>query len=570
MALHDERIVRRFVAFAKNSPWILIAVGLHVILGAALSVVVIRHERQKSSASATAIAVGTTRQEPELVIPPPEEIDRRKIPDNEQVYELVSIEEEANFIPSEELPEEVDYAEPIGDPTGFDGDTGPDASTSIGVGIGGHRGDGNPSPWLQKRPGNGGAVPRGRLPVGGVAVVTEEAVLEGLRWLARHQNEDGSWSVSTLGQHCGLDSPCIPRDLELDTSFDVGMTSLALLAFLGHGISTSSMMSIVDPVAGVPHRAGEVVKKGIQWLRERQKPDGSFSDGGCFELPENDTLPTMALCEAAALARGSNVLRRNAQKALDFLIAAQKRAPDGSPWGWGIGSQQDIDERHARGELDLEGRAEASHSVDLSITCWVVMALKSAESCGFDVPEAALAGALAYGIDATGEGALESDENAFADDGREFTLHTARKAALGMLIRIFAGGDSADPFLEKAARELAADVPEVTRDQLSVDFYYWYFATLALNQYDGQGSPRKGSGKYWEPWNKGLVAALPPLQERTKKKDDCARGGWLQEARGNRRGRALYNTALNVLTLEVYYRFDNVFGAAARARPGAK
>lgn len=570
MALHDERSVRRFVAFARNSPWILIAIGLHVIVGAALSVVYIRHERQKSHASATEIAVGTTRQEPERVIPPPEELDRKKIPDNEQVSELVSIEEEATFVPSEELPEEVDYTEQVGDPTGVeDGDTGSDASTSIGVGIGGHRGDGNPSPWLSKRPGNGGARGKGRLPIGGVPVGTEESVLEGLRWLVRHQDEDGSWSVNTLEQHCNRDSPCIPQDLELDTSFDVGMTSLALLAFLGHGISTSSMMNIVDPVAGVPHRAGEVVKKGIQWLRERQKPDGSFSDAGCFELPENDTLPTMALCEAAALSRGNNVLRRSAQKALDFLIAAQKRAPDGAPWGWGIGSQQDIDERHARGELELEGYTEASHGVDLSITCWVVMALKSAQNCGFDVPEAALAGALAYGIDATGQGALDGDENVFADEGREFTLHTARKAALGMLIRIFAGGDSADPFLDKAAREIAADVPEA-RDPLAVNFYYWYFATLALNQYDGPDSPREGSGKYWEPWNKGLVAALPPLQERTKKKGVCASGGWLQEARGNRRGRALYNTALNVLTLEVYYRFDNVFGAAVRARAGAK
>ena len=144
--------------------------------------------------------------------------------------------------------------------------------------------------------------------------------------------------------------------------------------------------------------------------------------------------------------------------------------------------------------------------------------------------------------------------------------HEARRAALGMLIRIFAGGSIDDPYLASAARELAADVPRVSKDLRSVDFYYWYFATLALHQYDGPDSPRRAGdrGDLWEAWNEGLVDSLPGLQDRTRRNGVCSRGGWLQEARGNRRGRALYNTALNVLTLEVYYRFANVFGVDGR------
>ena len=80
--------------------------------------------------------------------------------------------------------------------------------------------------------------------------------------------------------------------------------------------------------------------------------------------------------------------------------------------------------------------------------------------------------------------------------------------------------------------------------------------------------PARGLGALLGRLDDGRVASLPPLQDRTKKKDACARGGWLQEARGNRRGRALHNTAMNVLTLEVYYRFGNVFGAAAREGGG--
>jgi hypothetical protein len=127
-----------------------------------------------------------------------------------------------------------------------------------------------------------------------------------------------------------------------------------------------------------------------------------------------------------------------------------------------------------------------------------------------------------------------------------------------LLIRAFAGRDISDPALESAARAMAEDPPEVA-DGLPADFYYWYFATLALNQYDGPDSPRKRAGEYWEPWNKGLVRSLLSLQDDDQARGACSRGGWLSQARGNERGRALYNTALNVLTLEAYYRYENVF-----------
>lgn len=572
MALQDLRLVGGFVRCAKNSPWLMIALGLHVIVATGMSVVYIRHERQAANPQATEIVVATTRPETPQALLPEEPPERHKIPEQRRA-ELVPFEEVAAFVPTEEPQEEVDWHDTLGDPTGSDEDGFTTGGTSIGVGTGGRRGTGTSSGILGLRPGKDGRPQRGRPP--GAQVATEKAVLEGLRWLMRHQNADGSWSAATLHTHCSTRTPCIPPDPALDTSFDVGMTALALLAFLGHGISIGSKLEIVDEAMGQPPRpAGEIVKKGIRWLLEQQKPDGSFSDSRPFELPENDTLPSMALCEAYGLSRGNTRLRQPAQRALDFLVAAQKRNDEGELWGWGRGSEQDLEERRARGELEDAAFDQERRNVDFSITCWVVMALRSAETCALELPAGTLAGALAYGLDATKEGA--GDESVPVDPDERFTYHAARRAALGMLIRAFAGGDIADPWLEDAARALAADVPRVTKDQLSVDFYYWYFATLALEQYDGPDSPRvvgeldgKGrprKGQYWEPWNAGLVAALLSLQDRGTKADVCSRGGWLQEARGNRRGRALYNTALNVLTLEVYYRFENVFGSAARER----
>jgi len=562
MARNDPKLVRA----AKNSPWILIALGLHVILATALSVVVIQHGRRETTGNATSIAVVPARPAESALVVPEHLPERTRIPEQERI-ELVSFAEADAFVPTEEQPPEIDWHADLGDPTGSEGDDGSSTGgTSIGVGTGGHHGTGQPAGILGSRVGTGlGRGKPGRPGRSGPPAGTEEAVLEGLRWLMRHQNEDGSWSPASVHTLCSTETPCIAADPALDSTFDVGMTALALLAFLGHGISVGSKLELTDPAMGRPPKpAREIVKRGLRWLLEHQKSDGSFSDSEPFALPENDTLPTMALCEAYALARGNTRLRQPAQRAIDFLVAAQRRRVDGSPSGWGPGSQQDLEARHASGELADADFEVARESIDLSISCWVVMALKSAQTCGFRVPDEVFAGALACAIRSSAE---DEPVGGFpqADPGDAFRTHAARRSALGMLIRAFAGGEVADPFLERAARELAAEPPRVTADLVSVDFYYWYFATLALEQYDGPESPRARRGEHWGPWNTALVAALLPLQDRSKKRDVCARGGWLQEARGNRRGRALYNTAMNVLTLEVYYRFENVFGLAARS-----
>ena len=103
----------------------------------------------------------------------------------------------------------------------------------------------------------------------------------------------------------------------------------------------------------------------------------------------------------------------------------------------------------------------------------------------------------------------------------------------------------------------------MSKDKLSIDYYYWYYATLALNQFDGPDSPRKGAGRYWGPWNEELVDAILRPAGQDQERDVCSRGGWLDNDRWGGTGHALYNTALNVLTLEVYYRYENAFGAIA-------
>jgi hypothetical protein len=102
----------------------------------------------------------------------------------------------------------------------------------------------------------------------------------------------------------------------------------------------------------------------------------------------------------------------------------------------------------------------------------------------------------------------------------------------------------------------------VSKDGLSVDYYYWYYASMALNQVDGPDAPKK-SGKYWPAWNKAMVDAVLGLQDKTK--GACSNGGWMVPDRWSLdHGGPLYATALNVLTLEVYYRYENAFGGHKR------
>jgi hypothetical protein len=197
------------------------------------------------------------------------------------------------------------------------------------------------------------------------------------------------------------------------------------------------------------------------------------------------------------------------------------------------------------------------------------MALKSAHLCQLAVERESLDGALAFCdfvtandglvgyLDAKGAGAIVTGP--FSE---RFTYHPTTMSALGMCIRIFAKHDPADPFLDLAARRIVADLPANSKDHSSIDYYYWYYASLGLYQFDGETSPaRPGKGKYWNPWNKAMVDTLVALQDHRDR--TCAEGGWLESDRwGSYSGAGpLYDTALNVLTLEVTFRYPNAFGA---------
>ncbi|MBI1849639.1 MAG: hypothetical protein HYR85_04790 [Planctomycetes bacterium] len=403
---------------------------------------------------------------------------------------------------------------------------------------------------------------------------TEEAVLEGLRWLMRHQNPNGSWSADKLSERCLPESTCVAKDEVFAPEAVEGLTGLALLAFLGAGYSDESRQVIVDPVTKKRLTIRDTVKQGLSWLTQHQNEDGSFSDQRNFMM-YNEAIATLAMCEAYGLTRNP-LWRDSAQRAVRFLVDAQLQNPNGSGalWGWRYRPRFDLEKTKPR---DVNDPREAAayekllHEADTSVTCWVIMALKSAVLADFEVPQSAFDGALDFvkwvtpqnGNGLVGYLAPEGAGGTIGGPGDQYDYHVATMSALGVCIRTFIEHNPNDPFLDLAAKQLLEDLPLISKDKFSIDYYYWYFGSLALYLFDGPDGPRK-TGKYWGPWNKAVSESILSLQDKSE--TSCSKGGWLVRDRWSHGTGPLYQTAINVLTLEILYRYDNALHLRKRPR----
>jgi len=111
----------------------------------------------------------------------------------------------------------------------------------------------------------------------------------------------------------------------------------------------------------------------------------------------------------------------------------------------------------------------------------------------------------------------------------------------------------------KGAELLLAQPPKW--DPPFIDFYYWYYGTLAMYQV---------GGSHFDKWNEAMKTAIIAHQNTDKTKDEF--GSWDPVDPWSTEGGRVYSTALNCLCMEVYYRYPRVFGAKAdpKAAPAAK
>jgi hypothetical protein len=354
----------------------------------------------------------------------------------------------------------------------------------------------------------------------GGSPASEAAVARGLKWIAEHQNPDGTWSlIHTAGACRGrCDHPGkVPGKDPFGNSL-ASATGLALLPFLG---------------AGETHERGRyrrVIRSGLNALvrlgqLEEDNPGLSWADSGKMY---SHGICAIVLCEAYGLTKDPE-LRRPAEAAIAYLAYAQD--PAGGGW-----------------------RYEPQQPGDTSVTGWQIMALKSGMLAGLQPPSriasrasrfldsASADGGARYGylaVPAPTEGAEAGSYNA-----------TSTLTAVGLLCRMYLSWSSEDERLARGVEQLAKAGPRPG------DFYHNYYAAQTIFHHTG------GVGPVWRDWNEKIRDQLVE-QQSTRGHE---RGSWwVDEPRDshNTRGGRLYTTALATMTLEVYYRYLPLYQSEA-------
>jgi hypothetical protein len=388
----------------------------------------------------------------------------------------------------------------------------------------------------------------------GGSPATESAVEAALRWLARHQEKQGYWPIEKHYQGFSYwDRKREFKDEEARKNFEerrkkslarmaerwkgkrIGVTGLAMLAFLG---------------AGYTHKSGKFksnVERAARWLvAQQQKKSGEINSDTkqrySQERPYNHAIATLALAEAYGMTKDP-ALKEPAQKAVDCILEWQNPY---SGWRYRPRDKQ----------------------VDISVTGWMVMALKSARIAGLKVDSAGFQGATKWLKDNTDEkegyiaytgkrhrrifmGRRKGDDQKAGVRRPSFWSRWQSAVSVCMLCRLLMGVRRADSMLQKQARLLLTDLPdwEKSKNHSSHTEYYWYYGTLAMFQM---------GAKPWKEWNSKITSMLikhqckgGPLDGSLKDVD----GSWDPQSAWARSGTRIYMTAINALTLEVYYRY---------------
>jgi len=522
----------RFIRGAiRNSPWVVMAVTAHVLGITVLSVMYVTTHREPSVDTRRMVAKlvdATKEEEPVLDEKTIVTVDRTGAPPAVTEKDVGTVNLQDVVIPdaapgargpkfegkddADPGPDNPDPEAPYSLPPGATG------GTPIGVHGPGHVGNGA-SPWVGRQLGGGGHGKGGRGDGGGGGPGgplskkdPDSAVFAALKWLKNHQSPDGRWDGGGFDVQCKLNRSDGPGD----SAFSTGVTGLSLLAFLG---------------AGETHQTGScrtTVKNGLKWLRDVQDSEGCFGPRTSQHFLYNHACAALAMTEAYGMT-GSGAFKAPAQNGVGFILKAR------NPY------------------LAWRYNFPADGENDTSVTGWMVMALKSAKLSGLDIETGAVKDAISWVDKMTepefGRTGYQQRGGPPARTNEAMAKFPAGKSEslteVGLTVRIFGGHDvKSDEMIGKGADLLAKCLPKWDVDQGTIDFYYWYYGSLAMFQVGGER---------WNKWNAAMKTSL--LDHQRLEKDRCEYGSWDPIDPWSSEGGRVYATAMNCLTMEVYYRY---------------
>ena len=363
-------------------------------------------------------------------------------------------------------------------------------------------------PALQRLPSGGlsGRSPSRRRELGrrfGATPESERAVELALRWLAEHQQGDGSWSFDLNQAPCNgrCDHSRQPGDTGTSATPATAATGLALLAFLGAGHTEHQ------------GEYAETVRRGLYYLRGAADESATGLDWQQGNMYGHG-IALMALSEALTMSaeagREDEDLYERVRRGASFSCAAQH--PSGS-WGYVPGSPGDT-----------------------TLTAWQVLALLEAHRNDVPLGTTTLSDAKEFFLSTSPDGSY-----AFGYQGPPAEPTTT---AIGLTALLYLGQSPTYTPMFEALNKLAERGPSLTADADPTrgNVYHDYYGTLALHH---------ARHRDWDRWNQPLRDHLIATQATSGHQ----RGSWHFHDRYGDIGGRLYTTAMCTMILEVYYRF---------------
>jgi hypothetical protein len=342
---------------------------------------------------------------------------------------------------------------------------------------------------------------------GGGSKKTESAVDAALSWLMRQQENDGHWNKNKFGvekNNNGFER----RKIETNSV----LTGLATLAFISAGNT---------PVTG---KYKETVNKSINWILQRQLPNGSFGDSFEFSC-YNNSICALVLSELAGMCPDPKYTLA-AQRAIEFIVQTKNVHE-------GFSNYPNIPR-------------------STSVNGWFLMALKSAMISGLKTPPFIFDHIHKRLLEITSKDSLGNYQYVNYLDLGDRKDKSSTMTAVGMMMYENLGVSRIQ--LKGLADQIVKDLPVYGELSLNQEMYRWYNTTLALYQFGGE---------HWKIWNAAITDLLIHSQKTTGPLDGSVKdlnGSWDCEKDhfGQNLGR-IYTTAMGALCLEVYYRYDQLY-----------